>query len=67
VRDAPNGTQFAFLGNDQTAEVYQQRRVNGLVWYQVRYASGDSSQVEGWIRSDTVGFVGDPCPDVPVP
>ncbi len=67
VRNAPNGDQIAFLGNDQTAEVYQQRRINGVVWYQVRYASGESSQIEGWIRSDTVGFVGDPCPDVPVP
>ncbi|NJL56766.1 hypothetical protein HC928_17650, partial [bacterium] len=65
VRGTPNGTQIGFLPVDSSAEVYQQERVNGVVWYQIRFVIGQSSVIEGWIRSDTVQIFGDPCPDVP--
>jgi hypothetical protein len=56
---------MAFLPLNQIMEVTQQTRDNSRnVWFRVRTIIA-GNYTEGWVRSDTVQFFGDPCEDIP--
>ena len=66
IRLAPSITspRIGFLPVNEAASVLQQRRdEQGNIWYNIRY-QGDSTRIEGWLRSDTVVELTD-CPILP--
>lgn len=69
VRSEPSvsgQTGIALLRENQTMEVIAQQRVSGIVWYNIVAIVGSSgARIEGWVRSDAVGPVGQPCPEIP--
>ncbi|MDX1995524.1 MAG: SAF domain-containing protein [bacterium] len=59
------GTQIGTMNANQQAVVYDQRRVNGELWYFIGLLFENEAYVAGWIPAETVRVEGEACPAVP--